>query len=78
MDLRVCTVCEFVYDPAAGMPDHGIAPGTPFESLPQDWICPDCGARQHAFSTPGEERQDDGDVSDLVDFISSQPNHPGQ
>ncbi len=44
-----CTVCEHIYDPAEGDPDSGIAPGTPFESLPADWSCPDCGAQKADF-----------------------------
>ena len=38
-----CVVCEWVYDPAVGDPDGGIAPGTPFEEIPDDWSCPVCG-----------------------------------
>lgn len=37
-----CTMCGWVYDPAEG--DTGVAPGTPFEDLPDDWVCPACGA----------------------------------
>jgi len=43
-------VCGYVYDPAEGDPDSGIAPGTPFESIPDDWVCPVCGATKDAFS----------------------------
>jgi len=45
----VCTVCSYVYDPATGDPDSGIDPGTPFADLPDDWVCPDCGADKDAF-----------------------------
>ncbi|MEZ4393685.1 MAG: rubredoxin [Polyangiales bacterium] len=45
-----CMVCDHVYDPADGDPDNGIAPGTPFESLPDDWCCPECGATKADFS----------------------------
>ena len=44
-----CTVCQYVYDPAAGDMDHGIAAGTPFEDLPEDWLCPVCGAGKDLF-----------------------------
>lgn len=44
-----CTVCNHTYDPAEGDPDNGIPPGTPFESLPEDWMCPDCGALKADF-----------------------------
>ena len=37
-----CKACPYVYDPAIGDPDGGIPPGTPFEDLPDDWLCPDC------------------------------------
>lgn len=49
-----CTVCDWVYDPAKGDPDNNIAPGTPFENLPEDWVCPDCGASKDDFA-PVEE-----------------------
>lgn len=44
-----CTVCDFVYDPVKGDQEHGIAPGTRFEDLPDDWVCPLCGASKRAF-----------------------------
>jgi rubredoxin len=44
-----CIVCTYVYDPAMGDPDSGIAPGTPFEELPEDWYCPECGASKADF-----------------------------
>jgi rubredoxin len=49
MDKYVCSVCGYVYDPAEGDPDGGIAPGTPFEELPDDWVCPVCGASKDQF-----------------------------
>ena len=45
----VCTVCGYVYDPAVGDPDNGIAPGTPFEQLPEDYACPLCGLGKDVF-----------------------------
>ena len=45
-----CDRCGYIYDPQKGDPEHGIAPGTPFEDLPQDWECPDCGAPKEEFS----------------------------
>jgi len=45
----VCTVCGYVYDPAAGDPENGVAPGTPFEDVPDDWTCPVCGATKDKF-----------------------------
>ncbi|MGO9018423.1 MAG: rubredoxin [Syntrophobacteraceae bacterium] len=49
MNRYVCTVCGYVYDPAAGDPDNGIAAGTKFEDLPDDWVCPVCGAPKEDF-----------------------------
>lgn len=44
-----CSVCGFIYDPEKGDPDSGIKPGTPFEDLPDDWKCPECGAAKEDF-----------------------------
>ncbi|MBC2576981.1 rubredoxin [Peptostreptococcus russellii] len=50
MKKYVCDVCGYVYDPEIGDPDNGIAPGTPFEDIPDDWECPDCGVTKEDFS----------------------------
>ena len=50
MDKYVCDVCGYVYDPANGDPSNGIAPGTAFEDLPADWVCPECGVGKDSFS----------------------------
>ncbi len=44
-----CTVCGYIYDPELGDPDGGIAPGTPFEQIPDDWVCPVCGVAKNEF-----------------------------
>jgi flavin reductase (DIM6/NTAB) family NADH-FMN oxidoreductase RutF/rubredoxin len=44
-----CGVCGHTYDPVAGDPEHGVAPGTRFEDLPADWVCPVCGAPKEVF-----------------------------
>jgi len=44
-----CDVCGFLYNPDEGDPDHGVKPGTPFEALPDDWVCPACGAAKENF-----------------------------
>ncbi|MCX8033973.1 MAG: rubredoxin [Thermodesulfovibrio sp.] len=44
-----CSVCGYVYDPTQGDPDNGVAPGTPFENLPDSWVCPVCGATKDMF-----------------------------
>lgn len=49
MDKYVCTPCGYEYDPAVADPDNGIAPGTPFEALPNDLVCPICGAANSDF-----------------------------
>ena len=44
-----CTVCGYIYDPELGDPDGGIKPGTPFEEIPDDWVCPICGVDKSQF-----------------------------
>ena len=44
-----CTVCGYIYDPVEGDHDGGIAPGTPFEDIPDDWVCPVCGVSKSDF-----------------------------
>ncbi len=55
MSKRICGVCGYEYDPSAGDPDNGIAPGTAFEDLPASWTCPVCGASRDEFEA-GEEQ----------------------
>jgi flavin reductase (DIM6/NTAB) family NADH-FMN oxidoreductase RutF/rubredoxin len=50
MDKYVCDVCGYVYDPEYGDPDNNIASGTEFQDLPDDWVCPVCGAPKSEFS----------------------------
>ena len=50
MGRYVCGICGYVYDPEEGDPDAGIAAGVPFEKLPEDWICPICGAAKDDFA----------------------------
>ena len=44
-----CTACGYVYDPEQGDPAGGVKPGTPFEELPDDWVCPNCGVGKDMF-----------------------------
>lgn len=44
-----CIVCAYVYDPVEGDPENGVAPGTPFEQIPEDWVCPLCSAGKDEF-----------------------------
>ena len=50
MEKYVCQPCGYVYDPENGDPDGGIAPGTDFEDLPDDWLCPICGMGKEVFA----------------------------
>ncbi|MDR1532555.1 MAG: rubredoxin [Clostridiales bacterium] len=49
MEKWVCTVCGYVYDPEAGDPDNGAAPGTAFEDIPSGWVCPLCNVGKDLF-----------------------------
>ncbi|MDR0951299.1 MAG: rubredoxin [Oscillospiraceae bacterium] len=49
MQKYVCALCGYVYDPEEGDTDGGIAQGTAFEDLPDDWVCPICGAAKELF-----------------------------
>jgi rubredoxin len=45
-----CIICGYIYDPEVGDPSAHIDPGTPFENLPDDWVCPVCGAPKDQFA----------------------------
>ena len=49
MKKYICTVCDYIYDPEMGDPDSGIEPGTAFEDIPDDWVCPLCGGGKDDF-----------------------------
>ena len=49
MDKYRCVIWDYIYDPAEGDPGNGVAPGTAFEDLPADWVCPLCGADTSNF-----------------------------
>ncbi len=49
MDKYKCKVCGYIYDPAKGDPDNGVAAGTGFDKLPDNWVCPECGAPKSEF-----------------------------
>jgi rubredoxin len=49
MKKYICTVCQWVYDPAIGDPDNGVDPGTAWEDVPDDWVCPECGVPKDLF-----------------------------
>ena len=49
MEKYVCSVCGYIYDEAQGISEEGIAPGTKWEDLPDDWVCPLCGVSKEEF-----------------------------
>lgn len=49
MEKWKCLVCGYIYDPEKGDPENGVDPGTAFADLPDDWVCPDCGAPKDEF-----------------------------
>ncbi len=50
-----CILCSYVYDPAVGDPDNGVPPGTAFEDVPDEWVCPECGAGKEDFEPIDDE-----------------------
>ncbi len=44
-----CIVCGFIYDESEGLPEEGLEPGTPWDQVPDDWVCPDCGVGKVDF-----------------------------
>jgi rubredoxin len=50
MKSYICGSCGWIYDPAEGLPLQDVMPGTPFEELPEDFVCPECGAAKDQFS----------------------------
>ena len=55
MGKYVCSICGYIYDEATGIPEADIAPGTKWEDLPDDWVCPICGATKAEFEKQGEK-----------------------
>jgi len=58
MRSYVCPICGYVYEPLEGIPDSGIAPATPFSALPEDWVCPICGAEKDMFAPVGGKAEE--------------------
>ncbi len=50
MEKWRCELCGYIYEPETGDPEGGIKPGTPFEELPDEWVCPVCGAGKDQFT----------------------------
>ncbi|MEG0961846.1 MAG: rubredoxin [Lachnospiraceae bacterium] len=57
MKKYVCSICGYVYDESTGIPDAGIAPGTKWEELPEQWVCPLCGASKAEFKLQEEKKE---------------------
>ncbi len=55
MQKYICTTCDYIYDPKLGDTDGGIEPGTSFEDIPDDWVCPDCGVSKEDFEPYNEK-----------------------
>lgn len=49
MNKYICTVCATIYDPDLGIPEDEITPGTPFENIPEDWMCTVCGSPKNKY-----------------------------
>lgn len=60
MSKYVCSVCGYIYDKAKGIPEAGIAPGTRWDDLPENWVCPLCGAAKSDFKKQGESGSSEG------------------
>jgi rubredoxin len=54
MKSYVCELCDYIYNPEKGDPERGVAPGTAFKDLPDDWTCPVCGAEKNEFQAVPE------------------------
>ena len=50
MQRYACDACSYIYEPLKGDPDNGVAPGTAWEDVPEDWVCPECGVGKDMFS----------------------------
>jgi rubredoxin len=54
MEKHRCLMCGYIYDPAKGDPDSEVEPGTAFDNVPDDWVCPECGASKDDFEVVDE------------------------
>jgi rubredoxin len=50
MQKYICDVCGYIYDPQKGDLENGVEPGTAFNDIPDDWLCPECGVGKESFS----------------------------
>ena len=66
-----CTICGYVYDPAVGDPEAGIPPGTPFEDLPDDWVCPECKQGKEVFVRLDEQEEQMNGKQAVIDMLNA-------
>jgi rubredoxin len=71
MSVYTCSICGYIYNQKLGDPDGGIAPGTPFADIPDDWVCPICKKPKSFFrETPEQDYSyqsiDDADMDELL------------
>lgn len=71
MKQYVCSICEYVYDERRGNPEAGIEPGTKWEDLPEDWVCPLCGALKSDFVQQDVQNADEKESKPIKPFIES-------
>lgn len=71
MKQYVCSICEYVYDESKGIPEAGIEPGTKWEDLPVDWVCPLCGASKSEFVQKGVKKANKKELKPMKPFIES-------
>lgn len=76
MKKYICSICGYIYDEAAGIPDAGIAPGTKWEELPEGWVCPLCGAARSEFVLQVETAQEK-QVSREIPHSGQREDHTG-
>jgi rubredoxin len=62
MLIHVCELCGYEYNPKTGDPENDIEEGTDFEDLPEDWVCPLCGASKEDFTEESVEGDEDEDL----------------
>ena len=66
MKTYICVICGFIYDEEKGLPDEGIPPGTKWEDVPPNWVCPECGARKEDFEMMARKRVGTGHMRRMV------------
>lgn len=65
MPVNICRVCGYIYDPEIGDPDGGIAPGTAFADIPDDWVCPICKKDKSFFYEAPRQNYSHTSIADV-------------